>query len=311
MKFSNGTHLDINFENDDIEESKIKTEIVQGNPAEEIHVEQLDVKYPNFFAEDEGDFDSVQDESPHPPAKQDVIPNSKSRFQASRQVLGQPANRSIQALQRAAQAGLDFNNNYQGEIGEHAIRNADCSEAENCSVYIRNIFPEAANWELFDEIHEGPIFQCARQGQNGKYHYHAATLVFMRRESAEAFVNRCSHFGPGLVIRGMRLSVIFNQYKVKPRTDPRELRQSRVLQFTGPQGCLNHDELLEFLSTKLKFNLVKSDQWTKGEKGVVQLEFASIQGQSRLAYNALLEDIRIKINRHEFMVLYAPDPCGP
>jgi hypothetical protein len=63
------------------------------------------------------------------------------------------------------------------------------------------------------------------------------------------------------------------------------------------------------LHKKLKFELVDSGELVGGGRRVVELQFASILGQSRVAVRDLNEYLSRNNMVDRFEIWYAPDPC--
>jgi hypothetical protein len=177
----------------------------------------------------------------------------------------------------------------------------------NCALRLENISANATHKEIFDVFHEGKIFSFSKKDPvPGHFTNCAGRLVFMTRAATEAFLQRAQTVGAS--IRGEYMKVIWNRDKCCPAKES-EHHQSRVIQIAGPQGEFDALGVEQMLHKKLNFELVDSGELVGGGRRVVELQFASILGQSRVAVRDLNEYLSRNNMVDRFEIWYAPDPC--
>jgi hypothetical protein len=204
--------------------------------------------------------------------------------------------------------GMDLNSIYQGDITDFDIENFKCPPKLNCALRLENISANATDKEIFDAFYEGKIFSFSKNDPvPGRFTNCAGRLAFMTRAATEAFLRRAQTVG--VFIRGEYMKVIWNRDKCCTAKES-EHHQSRVIQIAGPQDEFDALGVEDMLHIKLKFELVDSGEWlVKGGRRVVELQFASIFGQSRVAVRYLDEYLSWNIMVDGFEIWYAPDPC--
>jgi hypothetical protein len=237
-----------------------------------------------------------------------VHQKGEATFVPSRELLGDKAILTSESKTKMIEIGMDLNSNYQGDITDFDIENFKCPPKLNCALRLENISADATDKEIFDVFYEGKIFSFSKKDPvPGRFTNCAGILVFMTRAATEAFLQRAQTVG--VSIRGEYMKVIWNRDKCCPAKES-EYHQSRVIQIAGPQDEFDALGVEEMLHTKLKFELVDSGEWlVEGGRRVVELQFASILGQSRVAVRYLNEYLSRNNMVDRFEIWYAPDPC--
>lgn len=234
----------------------------------------------------------------------------RTQFQAfnpSRILLGQRRIISEPLLQLAQRVGYNLNGNYEGEIGEFAVRNANCPPEQNCSLFITNVHVEVSAADFFGLIYEGPVFSFHRKLPTAGIHTCAISLVFTTRQAAEAFYHRSQL--PGIWMRERRFKTMWNRERVWP-VPSNEIFQSRVLRITGPKDQLSGRKLLDFFGGYLSYTTSGTRERADGDTRIVEIAFGSIRGQSRAAFKLFALEVMNKPGGHAFSITYAPDPCA-
>jgi len=230
-----------------------------------------------------------------------------STFRPSRAVLNQERVLTPNRVMNAIQNDVPLNPNYLGDLSNEAIRNKNCPPHLNCAVRIENIAATSSNQEIFQLIREGKIYSFHKINPvPGRFPNCAARLVFTTRAAAKAFVER-GQGNPGIYLHGQRFSVKWNRDRAYPAENVNQ--QSRVIRVFGPQDKVCAEGLEKLFHTQLKFELVDSQEWlVGGGNRLIELSFASIYGQSRVAFKFFRNFIQER-RKADFDIWYAPDPC--
>lgn len=230
----------------------------------------------------------------------------ETRFQPSRVLLGQPRAITQEIKRRAVEAGYNLNSNYLGEVTDFQLSNTNVPCELNCKVFITNIDPLAEDNEIF-ELFQGKVFAYHRNPpETGKNDTCAVSVTFMEPQPAQRIIAHCRSF-QGLVIRGRRIFAKMHREGVNPRPE-NEKRQSRVFRITGPSNEIDSTWLLGFFYSKVRFVLLHCREWVEGNRKTVEVAFASVYGQSRLAFRLFCMH-RDAVGLTGYTVNYAPDPC--
>ncbi|PQE05440.1 Nucleotide-binding alpha-beta plait protein [Rutstroemia sp. NJR-2017a BBW] len=211
---------------------------------------------------------------------------------------------------KACEVGFPFNPNYKGEITGFDLRNAKCSEEENCAIRIQKIDPKASLLEIFDIItHEKVLSFHLNPAVEGVYSHTAARLVFLTRAAAESFIGDTDS-NEGLQIRKQRIDALWNREKVCP-AETHYQKKSRAIRVKGPVDKLSVKMLDKFFKSKFAFQLVASKEWIErdGYK-VVEMSFSSIRAPSKSAVKCFREFFG-KIESEEWKAWYSRDLCSP
>ena len=246
--------------------------------------------------------------APFQPRSTAVVPNRPPKtFNPSRILPGQRRIISAPLLQLAHRMGYNLNGNYEGEIDEFAVRNANCPPDQNCSLFIVNVHVDVSAGEFFGLIREGPIFSFHRKLPQEGIDTCAVSLVFTTREAAEAFYYRCNN--PGIRLYGRRFRAMWNRERVWP-VPSGEAFQSRVVRITGPKDQVSGKGLLDFFGKFLSYTLSGAREKVEGNMRIVEIAFGSIRGQSRAAFKLFHLEVMNAPGGDVFSIEYAPDPCA-
>jgi hypothetical protein len=229
-------------------------------------------------------------------------------FEPSRAITNRPRAIPPTVAMRAQDLGVSLQTTYQGDIDHEFLDNVTAPHYVNCAVFIIHIPAQAELRELTAVI-QGKIFSLSVTPPNSDFTGCAASVVFTTRASALAFVTRASL--PGIYIHGQRIRVTWDRNIRRPLL-PGLAYQSRVLQIKGPASQLDAGEFIRLFGANIRFRLVNMREWmVPGEEKIVELEFCSINGQSRIAMKLFYSYIQGTWMEGLFSIQYAPDPCEP
>ncbi|KAL3418290.1 hypothetical protein PVAG01_10006 [Phlyctema vagabunda] len=215
---------------------------------------------------------------------------------------GQPA------AERTRERSDTKSRNYQGQITNWDLRNAQVAECQNCSLYLTNIHPSVQDnlvklacliktgkvytIHLNPPIHERKISTCA------------AFVSFKTRCGAERFLHAC-RAPPGISIHGQALEARWNREKVAPALKP---EQSRVVVFMGPRDQISLESLEREFKEYLYYTLITSTSLdTDNGERIIAMEFASIRAQAESAFMCFQA---LHGKDAGYSVSWGVDPCG-
>ena len=229
-------------------------------------------------------------------------------FEPSRAITNRPRAIPPTVAMRAQDLGVSLQTTYQGDIDHSFLDNVTAPHYVNCAVFIIHIPAQAELRELTAVI-DGKIFSLSLTPPNRDFTGCAASVVFTTRAAALAFVTKASL--PGIYIHGQRLRVTWDRNIRRPLL-PGLAYQSRVLQIKGPASQLDAGDFIRLFGANIQFRLVNMREWmVPGDEKIVELEFCSINGQSRIAMKLFYSYIQGTWMEDLFSIQYGPDPCEP
>ncbi|KAG9229304.1 hypothetical protein BJ875DRAFT_523797 [Amylocarpus encephaloides] len=237
-----------------------------------------------------------------------VSSHSSTLFEPARKLTGAVPELTEVRVQDPASFGYgNSSSNYRGDKGDKYHQNMATQPSDSCSVFIKTIPPQATLRDIFDTINEGRVWSMRRTPPNRGFANAIATVNFMNHQAAEAYISKSNFYG--VFICGRRCRVIWN-VNTHAAAQGSELEQSRVLYITGLADQLCLHQTIDFLHTKIDFELVSASQrmenaYTK----TIEIEFCSIIGQSRAAQLCLTRHYRASGIDHT--VIFGRDPCSP
>ncbi|TAQ90001.1 hypothetical protein B7494_g1678 [Chlorociboria aeruginascens] len=238
-----------------------------------------------------------------------VSGGSRNGFRPSYSALGLKAPVNEELARKARELGLN-KGNYKGSITQYTLNNAGCTEEENCAVRIENISAYALLKDIFAIIRAGKVYSFYLQLPDGVHSTGAAQLIFMEREAAAKFVEQ-GNSEDGLVVRGVRLRVLFNRDMTRP-VEKFKLEQSRVVRFEGPKDSISIKFLKDLFQGNIDYELVEdSTEEIIGDTAVVKLSFSCVRAQAESALALFYAHFSTSDIRHLVRGWYIQDPCNP
>jgi hypothetical protein len=234
-------------------------------------------------------------------------------FQPSRILFNGEPTIAPELEERAAELGLqqDRTSKYKGDITAFDLDNISVTEGENHAIHLMNIHPDASFADIFTVFNGVKIFSFNRQAPIENEQPNAAgNLVLMTRAMAKSLMAQIKS-DRGLVIKGMRISAVWNRHRVGTAALARFQKMSRVVCIKGPREAFEKQALIGFFEKNFKFDLVSSREWNiEDGKKVAEFEFSCIRAQAENAMLVFREQLVESAEQpDEFKVWYLNDPC--
>jgi hypothetical protein len=188
-----------------------------------------------------------------------------------------------------------------------ALQEAWLEDIRNCALWIKNLSLSCSVSDIFSKITVGAVSVLHIYGKNNEHSGQAAKLVFMKPESAAAFMTQCNT-GEGIFIGGKKVVSRYNRDGCHRHPQP---SHSRVLHIQGPNEIMNFEFWDVYFNIYCVFEIDGYKTILESEREsrrTMEFRFARIDGQAQTCMQAILSDPKLAEDVH---VYYAHDPCDP